>query len=324
MTDIWNIIFLNPLLNVMIVLADFLLGSFGLAIIVLTIIVRLVILPVTLKQLRSTKAMQELQPKLVELQKKYAKDRQRLSQETMLLYKEHGINPLGCIWPMLIQLPVWIALFQSIRQALAATPEELLSLSNHLYSWAVVNQTVPLESNFLWLNLAIPDPFYILPILVGVTMWVQQKMTTQSSTDPAQKKAGTMMQVMFPLMFAFITLSFPSGLGVYFVVSAIVGIIIQYFVTGWGGLVRAKPSVIPTYKQARKMVEEDVIESQVVDEEKKEQDETDSYFGTSKGLFGDKKLDDDVEAQIKEKGIKDGRIRSKRKDSRRSDRRGHR
>ncbi|MFC1998795.1 YidC/Oxa1 family membrane protein insertase [Chloroflexota bacterium] len=311
MIEIWNLIILNPIMNVMVVLANAFAGNFGLAIIFITIIIRLAMLPITLKQLKSTQAMHTIQPKLKELQKKYGNDRQKMSEATMKLYKEHGISPLGCIWPMLIQLPIWIALFQSIRQALAATPADLLSLSSHLYGWAVVNQTVPMDSNFLWLNLAQPDPYIILPILVGVTMWVQQKMTTQPNPDPSQKKANTMMQIMFPLLFAFIAYTFPSGLGVYFVISAIVGITIQYFVMGWGGFSRAKP-VTTTYKQARKQVEEKVIDGKVADymsddEGEGEGGETSSYWG---------KKEEPPQTQVQRKGRKDGRIRSRRKNRR--------
>jgi YidC/Oxa1 family membrane protein insertase len=212
---------------------------------------------------------------------------------------------------MLIQLPIWIALFQSIRQALAATPADLLSLSSHLYGWGVVNQTVPMDSNFLWLNLALPDPYIILPILVGVTMWVQQKMTTQPNPDPSQKKANTMMQIMFPLLFAFIAYSFPSGLGVYFVVSAIVGITIQYFVMGWGGFSRSKP-VTTTYKQARKQVEEKVIDGKVA--EYMSDDEGESGEGETSSYWGKKK--EPPQTQVQRKGRKDGRIRSRRKNRR--------
>jgi len=310
--QIWNLLIQNPILNITIVLANVFGGSFGLAIIFITIIVRLAMIPITLKQLKSTRAMHEIQPKLKELQKKYGNDRQKMSEETMKLYKEHGISPLGCIWPMIIQLPIWIALFQSIRQVLAASPVDLLGLSSHLYSWAVVNETVPLNNSFLWLNLAVPDPYIILPILVGATMWVQQKMTAQPNPDPSQKKAGSMMQIMFPLMFAFITYTMPSGLGVYFVVSAVVGIIIQYFVMGWGGLARSKP-VATTYKQARKQVEEHVIDGEepeyISDKDEEGEEKTSSYWG-------EKKVEDKPQAQGKRKGRKDGRIRSRRKNRR--------
>ena len=149
MTDIWNTIILEPVLNSLIYLTNVLGGSFGWAIIVLTVVVRLALFPLTVRQTQSTKAMQTLQPKIQELQKKYGKNQQKLQQEMMKLYKEAGINPLGCLWPMLIQLPIWIALYQSIMQALAATPESLLSLSQHLYSWAAIGQAIPLGDKFL-------------------------------------------------------------------------------------------------------------------------------------------------------------------------------
>ncbi|PIZ26874.1 MAG: protein translocase component YidC, partial [Chloroflexi bacterium CG_4_10_14_0_8_um_filter_46_9] len=162
MAELWNLIILNPMLNGLIALSSVLGGSFGLAIIALTVIVRLILLPLTLKQLKSTKALQGMQPKIQELQKKYGKNQQKLQQEMMKLYKEVGVNPLGCIWPMLVQFPVWIALYQSIMRALATTPESLLNLFQHLYSWEVVAQAIPLDSHFLWLNLGSPDSTLIL------------------------------------------------------------------------------------------------------------------------------------------------------------------
>jgi len=233
---VWNTILLQPILNLLIIMASILFGSFGLAIIALTIVVRLITLPLTLRQLRSSRAMQTLQPKIAELQKKYGKDQQKIQQEMMKLYKEGGVDPLGCLWPMASQLPIWIALYQSILRALAASPEELLSLSQLLYSSSMISQTVPLGESFLWLNLAQPDPLYILPILVAATMWLQQKMTMVPSADQRQQSMNSMMQWMMPIMFGFILLSFPSGLGLYIVISTLIGIVMQYFVTGWGGL----------------------------------------------------------------------------------------
>ena len=235
--DIWNLVILAPTINVLIILSQYLLNNFGLAIIALTVFVRFVTLPLTMKQLRATKAMQSLQPKLAEIQKKYAKDKSKLAQEQMKMYKESGVSPAGCMIPMLVQMPIWIALFQSIIRVLAVVPEDFLSLSQRLYSsWSAVFHLVPLESKFLWLDLAVPDKIYLLPILVGGTMWLQQKMVTPVTADPKQQAQSRMMLWMMPLMFAFLTMQFPSGLALYWVVSNIVGIIVQYYVTGWGGL----------------------------------------------------------------------------------------
>lgn len=235
--EIWNLVILSPIINILIVTSGYLFQNFGLAIMALTIIVRVVTLPLTLKQLGATKAMQELQPKLAELQKKYARDKARLAQEQMRMYKESGVSPAGCMLPMLVQLPIWIALFQSIIKVLAVIPEDFLSLSQHLYSsWQVVFSLVPLNSRFLWLDLATPDRFLFLPILVGGTMWVQQKMVTPRTTDSRQQAQSTMMLWFMPLMFAFLTMQFPSGLALYWVVSNIISIVIQYYMTGWGGL----------------------------------------------------------------------------------------
>ncbi len=240
---VWYLIIANPILNVLVALTNLLGGSFGGAIIVLTIIVRLISWPLTKRQLNSTKAMQEMQPKIQELQKKYGKNQQKLQQEMMKLYKEAGINPLGCIWPMLIQLPIWIALYQAIMSALATTPESLLGLAQRLYSWDIVNQAIPLSSKFLWLDLSQPDRYLILAILVGGTMWVQQKMTTAPAVDARQQSTNRMMTLLMPLMFGFLTVMFPSGLALYWTVSNIIGIVTQYFVTGgWGYLRRRSPS----------------------------------------------------------------------------------
>jgi len=241
--EVWNLIIGNPVLNVLIALSHLLSGNFGLAIIALTIIVRLISWPLTKRQLNSSKALQDMQPKIQELQKKYGKNQQKLQQEMMKLYKEAGVNPLGCLWPMLVQFPIWIALYQAIMRALATTPENLLDLANRLYSWDIVNQAIPLSSKFLWLDLGQPDPYFILAIIVGGTMWVQQKMTQAPSVDPRQQSTSRMMLLMMPLMFGFLTLMFPSGLALYWAVSNIIGIVTQYFFTGgWGYLKFRSPS----------------------------------------------------------------------------------
>ncbi len=234
--NVWELIIQQPLINILIVIAHFMGGSFGVSIIALTIIVNLCMLPLTLSQIRSTRAMQALQPRLSELQKKYGKDRQKLSQEQMNLYKTAGVKPAGCFITMIIQMPVWIALYQSIMLAMAVAPEGLLNLARFLYPWDAVYSALPLSRVFLWLNLASPDIF--LAILTGATQWVQQKMSMTPSTDPKQAQQAQMMLWMMPMMFGLLALSFPSGLALYWVVNNTFRIILQYRVSGWGGLRR--------------------------------------------------------------------------------------
>jgi len=288
--ELWNLIILQPVINTLIVLSHHLFGSFGLAIIALTIIVNVLMLGLTLKQIRATKAMQVLQPKLAELQKKYAKDRQKLAQEQMSLYKESGMSPAGCLLPMLIQLPVWIALFQSIIKLLAVTPEDFLGLSQYLYSWAVVHAALPLGSSFLWLDLATGN--LVLALLVGGTMWLSQKMTMTSTADPRQQSMNRMMLWMMPMMFAFLSLTFPSGLALYWVTSNVIRIVIQYYITGWGSLTSStgtrQVKIIrdKRYKQRIAEVEEAPLEDTSVSADIVEQEEELAYEET-----GDKRQD---------------------------------
>ncbi|MBN1692793.1 MAG: membrane protein insertase YidC [Dehalococcoidales bacterium] len=234
--NVWELIIQQPLTNVLIVVAHFFGDNFGVAIILLTILVNLALLPLTLSQIRSSKRMQDLQPKLAEIQKKYGKDRQKLAQEQMKIYKESGIKPAGCLLPMIIQMPVWFALYQSIMLALAAVPEGLLNLARYLYPWPVVFSSLPLNPYFLGMNLAQPN--FILAILVGASMWIQQKMSATPTDDPRSAASSQMMTWMMPLLFAFLALSFPSGLSLYWIASSLIRIILQYRVTGWGTLRR--------------------------------------------------------------------------------------
>jgi YidC/Oxa1 family membrane protein insertase len=215
-------------------------SNFGLAILGFTIVSRVLLYPLTAKQLRQTRAMQAMQPRIKAIQAKFKNDKQRASQEQMKLFRESGVNPLGCLGPMIIQLPIWIGLFYAIRSSLADTPEGLVSLSQQLYGWLpLVNEAIPLNNGFLWMDLGRPDPSpIIMPVLVGASMWVVQKMMTTQTADPQQQSTMQMMNWMMPLMFGFFTLSFPAGLAVYWVGSNLVSIALQYRIMGWGGLAR--------------------------------------------------------------------------------------
>lgn len=239
--QLWTTIILEPMINLLVLLYSLLFNNFALAIVGLTILIRLITYPLTRKQLQSMKTMQQLGPKLQALQKKYEKNKEKLTEETMKLYKEHGVNPAGGCLPMLIQMPVWIGLYQSISQVLGETPEQLMNLSQHIYHsvpflYEIARKAIPLNSRFLWLDLARPDPYYILSILVVATFWLQQKMSTVSSADPQQASMNQTMSIMMPLMFGFFTLQVSSGLAIYWIVSGVLGIIQQYFVTGTAGL----------------------------------------------------------------------------------------
>jgi YidC/Oxa1 family membrane protein insertase len=173
--------------------------------------------------------MSVIQPRLQEIQKKH-KDPRRRSEETMKLYKEAGVNPAGCILPMIIQFPIWIALYRTIRLVLGSTPESFIDLSQRLYPWAYVRQAVPLENRFLWMNLAQPDTTFLLAIIVGASTWVQQKMTAPKNIgDERQQSMNNTMLWMMPLMFAWFTLTVPSGLGLYWAATNLVGLALQYF-----------------------------------------------------------------------------------------------
>ena len=233
--EIWGTVFIRPMINSLVLLYSLLYSNFGLSIIAFTVIIRVIMFPLTVKQSRMIKKMGGLQPELQKLQARYKDDKSRLSQETMQLYRAHGVNPIGCLGPMFIQFPIWIGLYQALIKTLPSTPESMVGLAPHLYSWLpMVHEVIPLDSSFLWLDLALPDSTPVLPVLVGGSMWLMQKMTTMPAADARQESTNRMMLWMMPLMFGFFSLQFPSGLALYWVVSNVIGVVIQGFITGWG------------------------------------------------------------------------------------------
>jgi len=235
--QIWTQFFLQPMLNALLVLYGLVGQNFAVAIAIFTVIVRLITLPLTLPQQKSAKKMAELQPELKALQKRYKDDKEKLAKAQMELYKSAGVNPLGGCLPLLIQFPIWIGLYQSIYQALGAGPLQLLNLSANIYKglpW--LSTLVPVRNHFLWLDLGKPDPFYILPVIVVATTWFQQKVMTAPAADSQSASMNQTMQIMMPLMLGFFSMQFASGLALYFIISNIVGITIQYFTPGWVGV----------------------------------------------------------------------------------------
>ncbi len=227
----WDFLILNPMVNLLLLFYKLLGHQTVLAITALTLVVRLAVLPLTLKQQKAAQRMQELQPRLLELQKKYANDREALAREQMNLYREAGINPFGGCLPLLIQFPILVGLWQAIMRTLAATPMELVRLSQNVYPFIPgLNALIPLQSRFLWMDLGQPDPYLVLPVLVVVTSWLSQKILTPPAADRQTAALNQQMLILMPLMFGFISLSYASGLSIYFIISNLVTIL-QYFLT---------------------------------------------------------------------------------------------
>jgi YidC/Oxa1 family membrane protein insertase len=230
-SDFFNIFLINPLTNLFILLAT-LTGSAGIAVILLTLIIRGLTYPLQRKQMHSTRMMAALQPRMQEIQRRY-KDPKRRSEEQMKLYREAGFNPVGCFSSMLIQFPILIALYRTFIYAVGEPPESLVRLSGRLYNWDYLRSGLPLKSDFLWLHLGRPDVLF-LPITVAATTYVLQKMSTLPAMDEKARAQASMMNFLMPLFFGYITLSLPSGLALYYVLSNVIGVIMQYVYVGGG------------------------------------------------------------------------------------------
>ncbi len=257
MGDIWTTFIIYPFTNVLLWIYNVIGQNFGVAIILFTILIRAVTWPLNAQQLKSAKVMQDLQTdkEWQDIQKKYAKDREKLAQEQMRIYKERGINPFASCLPTLIQFPIIIGLYQSIIRALAATPLGLLQLTQGLYPFLNAALLIPLNSKFLWMDLGRPEgivipglnvPFlpYGLPtlaIIVAVTTYLQTKLTMPPTTGGAGDQGAamnSMMSIYMPLLLGYFALNFASGLAVYFITSNVLGIV-QYASMGrvnWSNL----------------------------------------------------------------------------------------
>ena len=159
--DLWREIIIRPMLNTLLVLYVLCFSQMGVAIIAFTVLVRVVTIPLTVRQLRQMRSMTGLQPKVREIQERYEGDRQRISQETMRLYRESGVNPIGCLGPLIVQMPILIGLFRVLIQTLFNNPEDLVNLSDKLYSWITfvpIHAAAPVNNGFLWMDLSRPGP----------------------------------------------------------------------------------------------------------------------------------------------------------------------
>ena len=190
-------------------------GNYGVAIIIVTILMRIIVFPLTLKQEKSMKKMRDLQPELAKIKEKYKDSPQEYQQKTAELYRENGVNPLGGCLPLLIQMPIFVALY-----------------------WAFSGNAIPADAKFLWFTLKQPDrlfmmgnfAFNLLPILnVGVT-YIQQKIMASATSGQESNQQMQTMLYMMPIMMLFIFYNMPSGVTLYYLVSGALSLVQQYFI----------------------------------------------------------------------------------------------
>ncbi|CAM4202202.1 YidC family membrane integrase SpoIIIJ [Lederbergia lenta] len=208
-TGFWSKYIVYPLSWLITTVAELFGNSYGLAIIIVTILIRLAILPLMIKQTRNSKAMQALQPEMQKLKEKYSskdqKTQQQLQQETMQLFQTHKVNPLAGCFPLLVQMPILIGFYQAI----------------------IRTEGISKAGDFLWFDLGAPDPIYLLPIIAGLTTFLQQKIMMAGT--PANPQMQMMLYIM-PAMILIFAVNFPAALALYWVVGNIFMIVQTYFI----------------------------------------------------------------------------------------------
>jgi len=278
----WDAFLVHPLMGLALVFYG-LVRDFGLAIILVTILIRLIVYPLYRTQIRSQRAMQELGPAMNQLKAKYGKDRQRFAEEQMKLYKEHGVNPAAGCLPLLLQLPLLFALYAALVQlgcglghSIGATCLTSLTHDEALQLLpSIIPNPIPeggtLDTSAHWIpwltGLHERDPFYILPVLAGVAQLIASVMAMPAKpvqTDDPNQRMFQSMAYTFPIMTVFLGASFPAGLTLYWIATTLFQIVQQYFVSGWGQLPKYLPFLrgipTPADKAMKKETEEIVRE----------------------------------------------------------------
>ena len=260
--------FWHTLFNILVAINS-VVGSAGVSIIIFTLLMRLLTVPITMKSLRSSRNMQQIQPLIKEIQKKYGKDKAKQQEETMKLYRDYGINPAAGCFPILIQLPIFIGLFSALNFTLE--PSNLTPAL--LEAWRATHHTQLLSIlwNSDWVNsanfsqpfgwvpsLAAHDPFYIWPVLSGLFQFIQSRMAMprRDPNNPLDSQTRMMQNIMqfMPIYIVFISAGFASGMVIYWAFSSLFGAVQQWFITGFGslpdmpgmGFLPRKPIALPT------------------------------------------------------------------------------
>jgi len=258
MGEIWHIFLFQPLFNSLILFYR-IFGNLGVSIVILTILIRVILVPLTIPSMKAAKKMTELAPEIAKLKERYKDDKQKFAQAQVELYRQHGANPVAGCLPQIVQLLILIALYQAFSNVLlpggAVSVEKL---NQNLYPFLYLPMDTRLNLSFWYLNLSKPDLIHLsglpaLPglflILAAVTQFLSSKMMAPAvkiSKEEASKTKGeaddlavamqSQMLYLFPLMTILIGLTFPSGLVLYWFVFSASTMIQQYFITGWGGL----------------------------------------------------------------------------------------
>ena len=308
MSFIWQNYIINPLTNLLLILYDVLFDNFFLALVAFTAIVRLAMIPLSLRQQRSMAKTQEMQPQIQAIQKKYRDDPARMQEE----FAKIGYNPadslLGCL-PLLLQMPIFFGLYRAIIFVMSSTPQGLYQLSERASDRFIdLTSILPIDNSFAWLNLAQPDQLFILPVLVGGSMFLQQKLMTPTKPPENKKKSGELdtaasmqqsMQVTMPLMFGFMAMQFPSGLSIYFVISNLIGMVQGFIMKRSREQEKILQAEAKKHRKKPKAVEleettQPVSKSKAKSKSKKASAETpeDSSSGYSGGLFNSVSLRD--------------------------------
>lgn len=271
----WDTLIIQPFTNVLLMIT-MLVKNFGLAIILFTILIKLITFPLTAKQIKSTQAVQELQksPRYLKLQEKYKDNKEKLAEEQFKLQRELGVSPFGSCLPLFIQLPIIIGLYQSIMRAMASTPLELIKLERIIYPFLDPNKILPLQNRFLWMDLGQPERLTVfgigipvLTILVVLTTLVQSRVMappTEGGNDQAAAMTSSMNMTM-PVVMGMLAYQFSAGLALYLVVSNLTTIA-QYAAMGrtdWS-------KILPWVKSKPKAAKPSIVIPDLPDEEEEE------------------------------------------------------
>jgi len=248
----WDTIIIKPFIN-MLLWIYMMVGNFGVAIILFTTLTRVILYPLTAKQIKGAQAMQELQKnkRYLDIQEKYKGDKEKLAQEQMKLYQELKINPLSSCLPTLLQFPIIIGLYQALIQSIASAPLDLLKLTRHIYpNFLNIPELIPLNTHFLWMELGQPERLYIpgisfgipiLTIVVVITTFISSKVIAPPPQPGANDQGAMMTKMMnlyMPILMGWLSYTLSAGLALYFVVSNVIQIL-QYAITGkiyWGNI----------------------------------------------------------------------------------------